>query len=77
LARELAVDPDAWTKLRDANQAAQSGWLDSDPPPNGRPREPQSLEQFRAQSHDFHMIPEARFIALNREQDGQYVGSAQ
>jgi len=28
LAHELAVDPNAWEKLRDANQAAQSGWLD-------------------------------------------------
>jgi GNAT superfamily N-acetyltransferase len=74
LARELVVDPDAWTKLRDANQAAQSGWLDPDPPPNGRPREPQSVEQFRAQSDDFRMIPEACFIALDREQGGQYVG---
>jgi hypothetical protein len=72
LARELGVESDAWTKLRDANQAAQSGWLDPDPPSNGRPREPQSVEQFRAQSHDFHMIPEACFIALNRELDGQY-----
>ena len=74
LARELAADRDAWTELRDANEAAQVGWLDPDPLPNGRHREPQSVEQFRAQSLDFHMIPEACFIAVNREQAGQYVG---
>lgn len=71
LADELAVDPQASTKLRDANHAAQPGWLDPDPPPNGRPREPQSVEQYRAQSYDFHMIPEACFIALKGD---QYVG---
>ena len=74
LAHELVADSDAWQKLRDANQAAQYGWLDPDPPPNGRPREPQTVEQFRAQSYDFQMIPEACFIARDCEQNGLFVG---
>ena len=74
LAHELVADSDAWEKLRDANQAAQYGWLDPDPPPNGRTREPQTVDQFRAQSHDVHMNPEACFIARDREQNGLFVG---
>jgi GNAT superfamily N-acetyltransferase len=70
-AEELRVDADGWRKLRDTNEAARFGWPDPDPQPDGTPGEEQSVEQFRAQAYDFHMIPEACFVALDRE---RYVG---
>ena len=74
LADLLPVDPDAWEKLRDTNQAAQFGWPDPDPRPDGRPHEPETVEQFRARCHEFHMIPASCFIALARDHNGQYLG---
>ena len=71
LAEELSVDADAWRKLRDANEAARLGWPDPDPQPDGTSGEEQSVEQFRAQAYDFHMIPEACFVAVDHE---RYVG---
>ncbi len=70
-AEELSADPDGWRKLRDVNEAARFGWPDPDPQPDGSLGEEQSVEQFRAQAYDFHMIPEACFVALDHE---QYVG---
>ena len=71
LAEELIVDSDGWRKLRDVDEAARFGWPDPDPQPDRMSREEQSVEQFRAQAYDFHMIPEACFLAVDRE---QYVG---
>ena len=71
LAEELSVDSDAWRKLRDVSEAARVGWPDPDPRPDGTSGEEQSVEQFRAQANDFHMIPEACFLAVDHE---QYVG---
>jgi GNAT superfamily N-acetyltransferase len=71
LAGELIVDSHGWRKLRDVNEAARFGWPDPDPQPDGMSREEQSVEQFRAQAYDFHMIPEACLLAVDRE---RYVG---
>ena len=67
----LSVDPDAWRKLRDTNFAAQVGWADPDPPPDGSPLEPETVEGFSSRTQSFGMIPEACFVALTPE---HYVG---
>jgi GNAT superfamily N-acetyltransferase len=71
LAEELTADSDGWRKLRDVNEAARFGWPDPDPQPNGESGEEQSVEQFRAQAYDFHMIPDACFLAVDED---RYVG---
>ena len=71
LAEDLSVNSDGWRKLRDVNEASRPGWPDPDPPPDATSGEEQSVEQFRAQAHDFHMIPEACFLAVDHE---RYVG---
>lgn len=63
LAAELRDDSQSWEKLRDTNHAAQFGWPDPDPNPDGSPHPPESVDQFRAQAAQFGMIPEACFIA--------------
>ena len=63
LARELATDRTAWTKLRDANQAAYVGWPDPDPSPNNEPPKPESPEEFRRRAEKFGLINNACFIA--------------
>jgi GNAT superfamily N-acetyltransferase len=70
-AAELARDRDSWRKLRDANQAAQFGWPDPDPNPDGRPHEAESVEEFRRRAEAFGMIPDACFIAAT---DDLFVG---
>jgi hypothetical protein len=64
LAAELECDPQSWEKLRDANQAAQFGWPDPDPRPDGRPDEPETVEEFRARAELFGLLPEACFVAV-------------
>ena len=64
LARELATDSDAWTKLRDTNQAAYVGWPDPDPSPNNEPPKPESPDEFRRRAERFGMINNACFIAV-------------
>ena len=71
LADELRSDPTSWAKLRDTNQAAQFGWPDPDPTPDGSPHDPETVEQFRARAADFGMIPEACVVAKAR---GEYAG---
>ena len=71
LAAELQVDPAAWQKLRDANQAAQFGWPDPDPRADGKPHEPETTEQFRMRADTFGMIADACFVAVKGE---EYVG---
>ena len=71
LADELNASAESWQKLRDANQAAQFGWPDPDPRPDGRPHEPETVDQFRERSRDFGMIPEACFVAVK---DDLYLG---
>ena len=67
LAAELAVHPSephsGWQKLRDANQAAQFGWPEPDPTPEGNPPEPETADEFRKRSAAFGMIEEACFVA--------------
>jgi GNAT superfamily N-acetyltransferase len=63
LAAELRTDARAWEKLRDANVAAEFGWPDPDPPPSGKPPEPETVDQFRARAREFQMIEDACFIA--------------
>ena len=71
LAAEVAAHPLephwSWQKLRDANQAAQFGWPDPDPTPDGRPPEPETTDQFRERSAAFGMIEEACFIAATAD----------
>ena len=74
LARELARDHDAWTKLRDTNQAAYVGWPDPDPSPNNEPPKPESPEEFRRRAERFGMINNACFIAVGP--DGYFGYSA-
>jgi GNAT superfamily N-acetyltransferase len=62
-ADELRSADGSWEKLRDTNQAAQFGWPDPDPNPDGSPHPPESVEEFRARAVDFAMIPEACFVA--------------
>ena len=69
-AAELRTDAASWEKLRDANQAAQFGWPDPDPNPDGTPQAPESVEEFRSRAEAFGMIPEACFIA---EAGGEFV----
>jgi RimJ/RimL family protein N-acetyltransferase len=71
LARELATDRNAWTKLRDTNQAAYVGWPDPDPSPNAEPPKPESPEEFRRRAERFGMINNACFVAAGAE---DYVG---
>ena len=71
LAEELDSDAKSWEKLRDTNQAAQFGWPDPDPNPDGRPPEPETVDQFRLRAEQFGMLPEACFIAAT---DDQFVG---
>jgi GNAT superfamily N-acetyltransferase len=73
LAAELERDALVWEKLRDANQAAEFGWPEPDPLPNGARAAPESVEQFRSRSMAFGMIADACFIALR---DDRYVGYA-
>lgn len=70
-ADELRDDPESWQKLRDTNQAAQFGWPDPDPNPDGSPHAPESVERFRARAAEFGMIPDACFVARSGE---RYVG---
>ena len=63
LADELESDTHSWEKLRDTNQAAQFGWSDPDPRPDGQPHEEETVDQFRSRSHEFGMIADACFIA--------------
>ena len=69
LAAELAAHPSeshaSWQKLRDANQAAQFGWPDPDPTPNGSPPEAETADQFRERSAAVGMIEEACFVAAS------------
>ena len=75
LAAELAAHPSefhaSWQKLRDANQAAQFGWPDPDPTPDGSPPEPETTDQFRERSAAFgtagvFMIPSGKPIGSSR-----------
>jgi GNAT superfamily N-acetyltransferase len=71
LADELATDSLAWEKLCAAHHAALPGWADPDPLPEGEHRERETVEEFRARTHEFGMIAEASWIAV----DGDlYVG---
>jgi GNAT superfamily N-acetyltransferase len=63
LGAELRDDTESWRKLRDTNQAAQFGWPDPDPNPDGSPNEPETMDAFRARAARFGMIPEACFVA--------------
>lgn len=63
LGAELRDDPESWRKLRDTNHAAQFGWPDPDPNPDGSPLEPETVDAFRARAANFRMIPEACFVA--------------
>ena len=74
LARELATDRNAWTKLRDTNQAAYVGWPDPDPSRTNEPREPESPAEFRRRAERFGMIANACFIAVGP--DGYFGYSA-
>ena len=71
LAAEIATHPSephaSWQKLRDANQAAQFGWPDPDPTPDGSPPEPETTDQFRERSAAFGMIEEACFVAATAD----------
>lgn len=71
LADESKTDDHSWQKLRDANQAAQFGWPDPDPRPDGKPHEPETVDEFRKRAHAFGMIPEACFIVSDGE---RYIG---
>jgi GNAT superfamily N-acetyltransferase len=77
LAEELRTDPFAWEKLRDANQAAEFGWPDPDPLPNGATSPPETVDQFRARSAAVGMIEDACFVAVRddgRGVPGAYAG---
>jgi len=74
LARELARDALAWSKLRDANQAAEFGWPAPDPLPNGMTAPPETVEEFRARSMRVNMIEAACFIAVDDARPDVYVG---
>lgn len=74
LAAELARDPLAWSKLRDANQAAEFGWPAPDPLPNGMTVPPETAEEFRSRSVSVGMIEAACFIAIDAARPGVYVG---
>jgi GNAT superfamily N-acetyltransferase len=63
LAAELRDGPESWRKLRDTNHAAQFGWPDPDPSPDGSLPEPETVDAFRARAANFGMIPEACFVA--------------
>ena len=71
LAAEVAAHPLephwSWQKLRDANQAAQFGWPEPDPTPDGKPPEPETVDQFRERSAAFGMIEEACFVAATAD----------
>jgi len=71
LADELKTDDGSWQKLRDANQAARFGWPDPDPRPDGKPHEPETVDEFRKRAHEFGMIPDACFIVADGE---RYIG---
>ena len=63
LGAELRDGPESWSKLRDTNQAAQFGWPDPDPNPDGSSDAPETVDAFRARAARFGMIPEACFVA--------------
>jgi GNAT superfamily N-acetyltransferase len=64
LADELRASESSWQKLRDTNYAAQIGWPDPDPPLDGTPHPPESVERFRSRAYEFGMVPEACFLAV-------------
>jgi GNAT superfamily N-acetyltransferase len=72
LAEELNTDTRTWEKLRDANQAARFGWPDPDPRPDGKPHEPETVDEFRKRAHGFGMMPDAFFIAADHDRHVGY-----
>jgi len=71
LSDELRLNESSWHRLRDAHHAAQIGWPDPDPRPDGTPHPPESVEQFRARANGFGMVPESCFIAVLGD---EYIG---
>jgi len=63
LAEQLESHPGIWAGLLAANQAAQIGWPDPDPRTDGRPYEPQTVEEFRRRCEETGVIGQACFIA--------------
>jgi GNAT superfamily N-acetyltransferase len=63
LAAELASHPGSWARLRGVHQAAQFGWPDPDPRPDGRPHEPETVEEFRTRCEANGVVRDACFIA--------------
>jgi GNAT superfamily N-acetyltransferase len=63
LAEQLESHPGIWAGLHAANQAAQFGWPDPDPRPDGRPPEPETVEEFRRRCEENGVIGDACFIA--------------
>jgi GNAT superfamily N-acetyltransferase len=67
LADELNAYSRGWEKLRDTHQAARFGWPDPDPRPDGKPHEPETVDEFRTRSEAVGVIPDACFIAADAD----------